>query len=148
MAAGKEIRGKIKSVENTKKITKAMEMVSVSKMRKAQERMRAARPYSEKIRNIAANLGQANPVAGHSRRILGDDVPADLLDGALQPRRRLVPESQDGVGSAPRDRRGEPFPPDRRPEPQDEQPADESHPEHHDEGANRVREWVHECLIP
>lgn len=48
MAAGKEIRGKIKSVENTKKITKAMEMVSVSKMRKAQERMRAARPYSEK----------------------------------------------------------------------------------------------------
>ena len=56
MAAGKEIRGKIKSVENTKKITKAMEMVAASKMRKAQERMRAARPYSEKIRNIAANL--------------------------------------------------------------------------------------------
>jgi F-type H+-transporting ATPase subunit gamma len=47
MAAGKEIRGKIKSVENTKKITKAMEMVAVSKMRKAQERMRAARPYSD-----------------------------------------------------------------------------------------------------
>ena len=46
MAAGKEIRGKIKSVENTKKITKAMEMVAASKMRKAQERMRAARPYS------------------------------------------------------------------------------------------------------
>ncbi|WP_296444223.1 F0F1 ATP synthase subunit gamma, partial [Rhodoferax sp. UBA5149] len=61
MAAGKEIRGKIKSVENTKKITKAMEMVAASKMRKAQERMRAARPYSEKIRNIASNLGQANP---------------------------------------------------------------------------------------
>ena len=61
MAAGKEIRGKIKSVENTKKITKAMEMVAASKMRKAQERMRAARPYSEKIRNIAANLGKANP---------------------------------------------------------------------------------------
>ena len=58
MAAGKEIRGKIKSVENTKKITKAMEMVAASKMRKAQERMRAARPYSEKIRNIAANLGK------------------------------------------------------------------------------------------
>ena len=48
MAAGKEIRGKIKSVENTKKITKAMEMVAASKMRKAQERMRAARPYSER----------------------------------------------------------------------------------------------------
>ena len=61
MAAGKELRTKIKSVENTKKITKAMEMISVSKMRKAQERMRAARPYSEKIRNIATNLGKANP---------------------------------------------------------------------------------------
>jgi F-type H+-transporting ATPase subunit gamma len=66
MAAGKEIRGKIKSVENTKKITKAMEMVAASKMRKAQERMRAARPYSEKIRNIAANLGQANPEYVHA----------------------------------------------------------------------------------
>jgi F-type H+-transporting ATPase subunit gamma len=66
MAAGKEIRGKIKSVESTKKITKAMEMVAASKMRKAQERMRAARPYSEKIRNIAANLGQANPEYTHA----------------------------------------------------------------------------------
>ncbi|AMO22952.1 F0F1 ATP synthase subunit gamma [Ramlibacter solisilvae] len=65
MAAGKEIRGKIKSVENTKKITKAMEMVSVSKMRKAQERMRAARPYSDKVRNIASNLGKANPEYTH-----------------------------------------------------------------------------------
>ena len=65
MASGKEIRGKIKSVENTKKITKAMEMVAASKMRKAQERMRAARPYSEKIRNIAANLAQANPEYTH-----------------------------------------------------------------------------------
>jgi F-type H+-transporting ATPase subunit gamma len=61
MAVGKEIRGKIKSVENTKKITKAMEMVAASKMRKAQDRMRAARPYSDKIRNITANLSQANP---------------------------------------------------------------------------------------
>jgi len=60
MAVGKEIRGKIKSVENTKKITKAMEMVAASKMRKAQERMRQARPYSDKVRNIAANLSQAN----------------------------------------------------------------------------------------
>jgi F-type H+-transporting ATPase subunit gamma len=66
MAAGKEIRGKIKSVENTKKINKAMEMVAASKMRKAQERMRAARPYSEKIRNMAANLGQANPEYTHA----------------------------------------------------------------------------------
>jgi F-type H+-transporting ATPase subunit gamma len=61
MAAGKEIRGKIKSVENTKKITKAMEMVAASKMRKAQERMRAARPYADKVRNITAHLAQANP---------------------------------------------------------------------------------------
>src|SRR5512134_2789208 len=61
MAAGKEIRAKIKSFENTKKITKAMEMVSASKMRKAQERMRAARPYADKVRNIAANLSLANP---------------------------------------------------------------------------------------
>jgi len=66
MAAGKEIRGKIKSVENTKKITKAMEMVSVSKMRKAQDRMRSARPYSERIRHIAANLGRANPEYTHA----------------------------------------------------------------------------------
>ncbi len=66
MASGKELRTKIKSVENTKKITKAMEMISVSKMRKAQERMRAARPYSEKIRNIASNLGQANPEYVHT----------------------------------------------------------------------------------
>jgi len=61
MAVGKEIRTKIKNFESTKKITKAMEMISVSKMRKAQERMRAARPYADKIRNITANLSQANP---------------------------------------------------------------------------------------
>ena len=60
MAAGKEIRGKIKIVENTKKITKAMEMVSASKMRKAQERMRAGAALRDKMRNIAANLAQAN----------------------------------------------------------------------------------------
>ena len=65
MAAGKEIRGKIKSVENTKKITKAMEMVAASKMRKAQDRMRAARPYADKVRDIAVNLGQANPEYVH-----------------------------------------------------------------------------------
>lgn len=66
MATGKEIRGKIKNFESTKKITKAMEMISVSKMRKAQERMRAARPYSEKVRNIATNLGKANPEYVHA----------------------------------------------------------------------------------
>jgi F-type H+-transporting ATPase subunit gamma len=59
MAGSKEIRTKIKSVQNTRKITKAMEMVAASKMRKAQDRMRAARPYSEKIRRLAANLSQA-----------------------------------------------------------------------------------------
>jgi F-type H+-transporting ATPase subunit gamma len=65
MAAGKEIRGKIKSVENTKKITKAMEMVAASKMRKAQDRMRAARPYAEKVRQITGNLSKANPEYTH-----------------------------------------------------------------------------------
>ncbi|RZI40756.1 F0F1 ATP synthase subunit gamma [Herbaspirillum sp. HC18] len=65
MAGGKEIRSKIKSVENTMKITKAMEMVAASKMRKAQERMRAARPFSNKIRNIAAHLSEANPEYQH-----------------------------------------------------------------------------------
>ena len=59
MPGSKEIRTKIKSVQNTRKITKAMEMVAASKMRKAQERMRAARPYSEKIRRLAVNLSQA-----------------------------------------------------------------------------------------
>ncbi len=72
MAAGKELRTKIKSVENTKKITKAMEMISVSKMRKAQERMRAARPYSDKIRNIASHLGQANPEYVHQFMKMND----------------------------------------------------------------------------
>ncbi len=61
MAGTKEIRTKIKSVQNTRKITKAMEMVAASKMRRAQERMRSARPYSEKIRTITANLSKANP---------------------------------------------------------------------------------------
>ena len=74
MAAGKEIRGKIKSVENTKKITKAMEMVAASKMRKAQDRMRAARPYSEKIRSITANLSQANPEYTHPFMVQQDQA--------------------------------------------------------------------------
>lgn len=65
MAGSKEIRTKIKSVENTRKITKAMEMVAASKMRKAQERMRMARPYAEKIRNVTAHLSQANSEYKH-----------------------------------------------------------------------------------
>ena len=79
MAAGKEIRGKIKSVENTKKITKAMEMVAASKMRKAQDRMRAARPYSDKVRNIAANLGKANPEYTHPFMKLNDAKSAGFI---------------------------------------------------------------------
>ena len=59
MPSGKEIRNKIKSVESTRKITKAMEMVAASKMRKAQDRMRAARPYGERIRRVAGNLSHA-----------------------------------------------------------------------------------------
>jgi F-type H+-transporting ATPase subunit gamma len=61
----KEIRGKIKSVQNTRKITKAMEMVAASKMRRAQERMRAARPYADKVRDIAAHMSRANPEYRH-----------------------------------------------------------------------------------
>ncbi len=65
MAGSKEIRTKIKSVQNTRKITKAMEMVAASKMRKAQDRMRHARPYADKVRNIAAHLADANPEYRH-----------------------------------------------------------------------------------
>jgi F-type H+-transporting ATPase subunit gamma len=77
MAVGKEIRGKIKSFENTKKITKAMELVSASKMRKAQDRMRHARPYADKIRNITANLSQANPEY-HSPFMRRTDAPKNI----------------------------------------------------------------------
>jgi F-type H+-transporting ATPase subunit gamma len=65
MPSTKEIRVKIKSVQNTRKITKAMEMVAASKMRKAQERMRHSRPYGDKIRNIVAHLAGANPEYKH-----------------------------------------------------------------------------------
>jgi F-type H+-transporting ATPase subunit gamma len=65
MAGIKEIRTKIKSVQNTRKITKAMEMVAASKMRKAQDRMRAGRPYATRVRAIAAHLMQANPDYTH-----------------------------------------------------------------------------------
>ena len=65
MAGSKEIRTKIKSVENTRKITKAMEMVAASKMRKAQDRMIAARPYAEKIRSVVAHLSHATSEYKH-----------------------------------------------------------------------------------
>ena len=74
MPGSKEIRTKIKSVQNTRKITKAMEMVAASKMRKAQERMRAARPYGEKIRNVAAHISHANPEYRHPFLITRDTV--------------------------------------------------------------------------
>ena len=74
MAGSKEIRTKIKSVQNTRKITKAMEMVAASKMRKAQDRMRTARPYAEKIRNVAAHISQANPEYRHPFLVERDSV--------------------------------------------------------------------------
>lgn len=74
MASSKEIRNQIKSVKNTQKITKAMEMVSVSKMRKAQDRMKHARPYADKIRNISAHLSTANPEYVHPFMVKRDTV--------------------------------------------------------------------------
>ena len=74
MPGTKEIRTKIKSVQNTRKITKAMEMVAASKMRKAQDRMRAARPYAEKIRNVAAHISHANPEYRHPFLVERDTV--------------------------------------------------------------------------
>jgi len=74
MPGTKEIRMKIRSVQNTRKITKAMEMVSASKMRKAQERMRHARPYGDKIRNVAAHISHANPEYKHPALVDRDIV--------------------------------------------------------------------------
>src|SRR5262245_56748457 len=74
MPSSKEIRNKIKSVQSTRKITKAMEMVAASKMRKAQDRMRAARPYGEKIRNVAAHISHANPEYRHPFLVARDTV--------------------------------------------------------------------------
>ncbi|MFD1558595.1 F0F1 ATP synthase subunit gamma [Paraburkholderia silviterrae] len=76
MAGMKEIRGKIKSVQNTRKITKAMEMVAASKMRRAQERMRAARPYADKVRDIAAHMSRANPEYRHPFMTENNDAKA------------------------------------------------------------------------
>ena len=74
MAGGKEVRTKIASVKNTQKITKAMEMVAASKMRKAQDRMLAARPYSEKIRNNKSHLPHANPEYKHPYLVTREEV--------------------------------------------------------------------------
>ncbi len=74
MPGSKEIRNKIKSVQNTRKITKAMEMVAASKMRRAQERMRTTRPYGEKIRNVAAHISHANPEYRHPFLLERDTV--------------------------------------------------------------------------
>ena len=74
MAGSKEIRTKIKSVENTRKITRAMEMVAAAKMRKSQQRMRAARPYAEKIRQVAAHLSHANSEYKHPYLVKRDAV--------------------------------------------------------------------------
>ena len=74
MAGGKEIRTKIASVKNTQKITKAMEMVAASKMRKAQDRMKASRPYAEKIRNVISHLAHANPEYKHPYLVPRDEV--------------------------------------------------------------------------
>jgi F-type H+-transporting ATPase subunit gamma len=74
MPGTKEIRMKIRSVQNTRKITKAMEMVAASKMRRAQERMRHARPYGEKIRNVAAHISHANPEYRHPFLVQRDTV--------------------------------------------------------------------------
>ena len=74
MAVGKEIRTKIKSVQNTQKITRAMQMVATSKMRKTQDRMRAARPYAEKVRQVMAHLAQTNPDAENALLTKRDSV--------------------------------------------------------------------------
>ncbi|MCO6433199.1 F0F1 ATP synthase subunit gamma [Nitrosomonas nitrosa] len=74
MAGSREIRNKIRSIKNTQKITRAMEMVAASKMRKAQDRMRKARPYGEKIRNVAAHMSRASTEYHHPFLVERDTV--------------------------------------------------------------------------
>jgi F-type H+-transporting ATPase subunit gamma len=74
MASSRDIRNKVKSVKNTQKITRAMEMVAASKMRKAQDRMKKARPYGEKIRNVAAHMSKANVEYRHPFLVNRDSV--------------------------------------------------------------------------
>src|SRR4029078_8592147 len=75
MAGSKKIRNKIKSVQNTRKITKAMEIVAASKMKKAQERMRASRPYVARMLAIARHLAHANPEYRHALLIKRPEIP-------------------------------------------------------------------------
>ncbi len=79
MAGAKEIRTQIKSIQNTQKITKAMEMVAASKMRKAQDRMRASRPYAEKMRTVVAHMGRAHPEYRHPFLIERDAKRVGLI---------------------------------------------------------------------
>ena len=79
MAVGREIRKKIKSIQNTQKITRAMEMVAASKMRRAQERMSAARPYAEKMRNVIGHLHDAHPEYRHPFVIERETKNAGLI---------------------------------------------------------------------
>lgn len=84
MAVGKEIRSKIKSIKNTQKITRAMEMVAASKMRKAQDRMEAARPYATKIRNVIGHLAHAHPEYKHSY-LQDREVKKGLVSSSSRP---------------------------------------------------------------
>ncbi len=79
MAVGKEIRTQIRSVQNTQKITRAMEMVAASKMRKAQDRMQMARPYAERIRNVIGHLHYAHPEYRHPFLVQRDIKRAGLI---------------------------------------------------------------------
>ena len=79
MAGAKEIRTQIKSIGNTQKITKAMEMVAASKMRKAQDRMRASRPYAEKIRTVVSHMGKSHPEYKHPYLIERDARRVGLI---------------------------------------------------------------------
>jgi len=79
MAGAKEVRTQIKSIQNTQKITKAMEMVAASKMRKAQERMRASRPYAEKMLNVVAHMGKAHPEYRHPFLVEREATRAGLI---------------------------------------------------------------------
>ncbi len=79
MAVGKEIRTQIRSVQNTQKITRAMEMVAASKMRKAQDRMQMARPYAERIRNVIGHLHYAHPEYRHPFLVQRDVKRAGLI---------------------------------------------------------------------
>ena len=74
MSGGKEIKGKISSIKNTQKITKAMEMVAASKMKKAQSRMAAARPYAKMIKNVVSHLASAHPEYKHPFLIKRESV--------------------------------------------------------------------------